>query len=318
MLTPRTCPVCASELLALPRSAEWIGQESEDRESFVAERLGYRPTRPESMDLTEFMHGGPAILLSCPTCGLLFRREGQHPQYQDDVYDPALMRHLFPGYLRAFERKKSQYRNLLRQGAEVIEIGSHTGAFLQAAEEWGWRPTGLDIGKSTSEFARRQGFQVKRLPIEDYAPRLKKPDAIFIWNCFEQLEDPSIALNRSHQLLDPHGLLVLRVPNADFYRVHRRQFAARHSARARRWLGYNNLLGFPYLHGYSVRSLHQLLRRHQFEPIARYDSSLLTPPYPEMPEWVKKEWRDARLQGEHPSAAGGPWIEVLSRRQATG
>jgi hypothetical protein len=119
------------------------------------------------MDLTRFMHGDDAHLLRCRVCGTLFRDEQSQANYRDDLYDSALMGHLYPEYLRAFQQKKRQYQSILRQGAEVLEIGSHLGAFLQTAEEWGWRPIGLDIGDSTRGFARYHGLtaRVWKLPI---------------------------------------------------------------------------------------------------------------------------------------------------------
>src|ERR1700679_3496939 len=163
---------------------------------------------------------------------------------------------------------QTQYLPVLRYNAEVLELGSHLGAFLQTAEEWGWRPTGLDIGDSTCAFARKQGLSVKRLGLEDYSPKLRKPEAIFIWNCFEQLEDPSRTLHRSYRLLDKHGLLLVRVPNADFYREQRWRLRNLHSQTALNLLGYNNLLGFPYLHRYTPATLHRFLRVHRFVPVA--------------------------------------------------
>jgi len=222
------------------------------RASFVHNRLGHRPEQLEAMDLTRFMHGGPARLLGCERCGALMRDERETAQYESDLYDSALMKHLYPRYLRAFEEKRPQYQPLLGNRAEILEVGSHLGAFLEASENWGWRPTGLDIGESTSRFARQQGGSVKRVALEDYSPG-SRPDAIFIWNCFEQLDDPSAALTSSRQLLGRHGLLVIRVPNANFYLRQRSQLGG--SSRTLKMLGYNNLLGFPYLHGYNRRRL---------------------------------------------------------------
>ncbi|HVV45208.1 MAG TPA: methyltransferase domain-containing protein [Bryobacteraceae bacterium] len=267
----------------------------------MTERLGHRAEDPENMDLTKFMHGGPGRLLRCSCCGLLSRDEETRAHYEDDQYDSALMKHLYPRYVRAFERKREMYQPLLRNNAEVLEVGSHLGAFLQTAEEWGWRPTGLDIGEATSEFARRQGGRVKRISLADYSPRLRKPEAIFIWNCFEQLEEPGDVLRRAYQLLDRHGLLVVRVPNGDFYR------RMRGWKPALRTLGYNNLLGFPYLHGYSPTSLELLLRSYSFLPMASHDTGLLTPPYPDLSPRIRREWASVNSQGG--------WIELVAQKR---
>lgn len=311
MPTARRCTLCGGPL-ELDRSAERLAHEAQLRESFVDDRLGHRPEELEAMDLTRFMHGEPARLLVCRHCGLLIRDEPATADYASDRYDSTLLRHLYPRYLRAFEDKRSRYEPLLRPGAEVLELGSHLGAFLEAAEDWGWRPTGLDIGAATSTFARKSGGLVRRMTLDDYSPLYRNPEAIFIWNCFEQLEDPHATLARAYRLLDRHGLIVVRVPNGEFYREQRRALERAHSPAVLRQLGYNNLLAFPYLYGYSAGPLGNLLRTSGFEPIAAYGADLLTPPYPDMTKRVRREWQEA-----HRESLGkrvGSWIEMVARR----
>lgn len=151
------------------------------------------------------------------------------------------------------------------------------------------------------------------MALEDYSPR-SRPDAIFIWNCFEQMNDPSAALKSSRELLDRHGLLIIRVPNANFYLRQRSQLGG--SSRTLKMLGYNNLLGFPYLHGYKQATLEGLLRAHGFEPVSAHSSSLLTPPYPHISRRLRAEWHEARRQAERSSANNSPWLELVSRRTA--
>jgi hypothetical protein len=217
------------------------------------------------------------------------------------------MQHLYPRYREAFERKRDHFQPLLPPGAEVLEVGSHLGAFLESAETWGWKPIGLDIGRDTSAFARRQGGLVKQVSLDDYSPA-GRPDAIFIWNCFEQFEDPWQTMIRTRSMLSRHGLVVIRVPNAEFYR--------RPVIGASKWLralSYNNLLGFPYLNGYTLKGLKRLLGSTGFETIAAFATSLLTPPYPEVNRNLHREWYQTRLETEDRGAAGGPWIEIVGR-----
>lgn len=246
---------------------------------------------------------------------VLMRDERSSASYANDAYDPDLLAHLYPRYVRAFEDKRPQYLPMLRNHAEVLELGSHLGAFLQTAEGWGWRPVGLDIGDSTCQFARRQGLSVKRMGLEDYAPRLRKPEAVFIWNCFEQLEDQALTLRQSYRLLDKHGLLLVRVPNADFYREQEWRLRRLRSQAALKLLGYNNLLGFPYLYGYTPATLDLLLRAHGFDPVAKHNSSVIEPPYPRMSPRMSHEWRAARDESARPRATGGPWLEILCRKR---
>jgi hypothetical protein len=217
------------------------------------------------------------------------------------------MQHLYPRYRDAFAQKREHFQPLLPQGAKVLEVGSHLGAFLETAETWGWKPLGLDIGKDTSAFARRQGGLVRQVSLDDYSSP-SRPDAIFVWNCFEQMDSPWDVVIRARRLLSHHGLVVLRVPNAKFYR--QPPFGASNSFRA---LSYNNLLGFPYLNGYSLEALKRLLVSAGFEIVAAFATSILTPPYPEMSASLRREWYQTRIGTENRGAANGPWIEVVGR-----
>lgn len=298
-------------------SAAALQAEVDTRNRFIAERLRRKAKRPELKDLTDFMHDGPARLLRCAGCGLAVRDEPAvraTDAYEEDPNDPDLMQHVYPRYVEAFRNKADAYRDRLQPGASVIEVGSHLGGFLQAAEEWNWRPVGLDIGKDTSEFARRQGLTVRRETLEDTRVAAGSADAVFIWNCFEQLADPAPALANARRLLSPGGLLVLRVPNLRFYLDRRTHDDG--------GLAWNNLLGFPYLYGYTAESLTRLVRQCGFEPVRGYNSELVTMPFPDPSAAVTSEQlansrRIAEWSSQSTAMHGtltGPWIEVLYRK----
>ena len=79
---------------------------------------------------------------------------------------------------------------------------------------------------------------------------------------------------------------------------------------------YNNLLGFPYLNGYSLHTLNWLLLSTGFKVIRSFAASLLTPPYPEMTQQLRREWQQTRAQSEHLGAVKSPWIEVVGQAVA--
>ena len=180
------------------------------------------PPREERKDLTDFAHGRPASILECGQCALLVRAEEQNDaigRYVDDQYDAGVMEHLFPRYVEAFRGKEKPYRSLLDDGADVLEIGSHLGAFLKVAGEWGWKPVGIDVGQDTANFARSKDLVTYRGTLQDCSFPSAHFDAIFVWNCFEQIDEPHVLLTEIRRVLKPGGLLLLRTPNALFYRI---------------------------------------------------------------------------------------------------
>jgi hypothetical protein len=321
------CPVCRGFQFSQVVNTAAIRREIRLRREFVQDRLRRKAQRSELKDLMDFMHGFPAPVERCERCGLLARGEQKVPEahaYSDDPNDRDLMAHLYPSYLEAFRRKEATYRPLLPPHADVLEIGSHLGAFLQTAEEWNWNASALDVGEDTAEFARSRGFSVHRNVIEEAAARKGSLHAVLIWNCFEQLAEPGATLHAARSLLQRHGLLVLRVPNALFYLL--ASGAARGEADnsfAVRALAYNNLLGFPYLFGYTAGALNRLLAVHGFEPVLGVNSELVTMPFPDRTRRIVSEQetvsRDVADWSSATTLASGvltaPWIEMVFRKR---
>jgi 2-polyprenyl-3-methyl-5-hydroxy-6-metoxy-1,4-benzoquinol methylase len=307
-------------------NAGTVQREIRLRREFVQERLGRKAARGELKDLVDFMHGFPAPLERCARCGLLMRNEHDMREahsYQEDPNDRDLMSHLFPRYLQAFRQKEATYCHLLSPNSDVLEIGSHLGAFLQTAAEWNWNPVALDVGEDTADFARHQGFRVLGNVVEEAPLKRGSLDAVLVWNCFEQLPDPGTMLRACHDLLKRNGLLVIRVPNALFYQVLSSELCgAGEDCFAIQALAYNNLLGFPYLFGYTSAALNRLLAAHAFEPVLTANSELLTMPFPDHTRRIASEQLAISREVASWSAGTtlpsglltGPWVELVYRK----
>jgi SAM-dependent methyltransferase len=149
--------------------------------------------------------------------------------------------------------------------------------------------------------------------IEDASIPPRTYDAVFVWNCFEQIPDPARTLKSIRSVLRPHGLLVIRVPNAGFYRKRKGQ-----TVNALAW---NNLLGFPYLYGYTGDLVTRLAGRWGFEYVSGFNSELVTMPFPDLSTALAAEQKTASEVVAARSVASsarthqlaGPWIEMVYR-----
>ena len=161
------------------------------------------------------MHGFAAPLVSCATRRHAPTRRAKYPSgariTEEDPNDTDLMRQVLPRYVTAFRNKRVAYQSLLRPHADVLELGSRLGAFLQVAEEWNWQPMALDVGRDTASFARANGFKVRQELVEGSVLPGQAFDAVFIWNCFDQIPNPEATLAGVYRVLKPNGLLVIRV-----------------------------------------------------------------------------------------------------------
>jgi SAM-dependent methyltransferase len=321
------CPICKGTAFSVLAPESRLDEECRIRERFIRQRLARPASDDELKDLTDFFHQGQAAVLQCEACTVLVRDEREKPPaetYSEDEYDPTVMEHLFPQYVESFRAKEQPYRALLPPGARVLEIGSHYGAFLQTAREWGWRAEGVDVGKDTTRFARSKGFTVHHCELAKCRFPDASFDAVFIWNCFEQIENPWPLLEECRRILLPQGLLTVRTPNGLFYTMCQHLFAQPElRPEARQFLteamGYNNLLGFPYLYGYSRATLERLITPFGYLPAGHLNSELITLPLPQTPGWVEREEQaisdEIRLMqrsvlADRAGVLTGPWIEL--------
>jgi SAM-dependent methyltransferase len=324
------CPRCGTEELTVFVSEEAVRLETLMRAQFVFDRVEKSPRPEERKDLTSFAHGAVASILECPRCCVLVRRE-QNPEpvrtYEEDEYDAEVMTALLPRYVEAFRAKEQPYRTLLDGGARVVEVGPHFGAFMDVAQGWGWHVAGVDIGKDTTRFIRSRGFEIHQCRLEECGFDDRSYDGIFIWNCFEQIPDPRTLLREAHRILKQNGVLVLRTPNALFYRICQQRLRATPDGELSLWivraLGYNNLLAFPYLYGYDSSSLKALAGACGFRTEAELNSELITLPFPDLAPWIMEENRAAYAMirtwseledREREGLLTAPWIELIFRK----
>jgi SAM-dependent methyltransferase len=324
------CPACRGQEFSTLVPPTVLDEERRLRERFVKDRLSH-PVSPQQLkDLTDFFHAGKAEIALCSGCSLLLRREFEaaNETYSDDSYDPKAIEAVYPQYLSAFRAKEHPYRALLPAGSHVIEIGSHYGAFLQTAAEWSWHAEGVDIGEDTTRFARSKGFTVHKKELHDCRFPPASLDAVFIWNCFEQIPDPAPTLAEAHRVLKPGGLLLIRTPNGLFYAMSHSLLASADVTSPAKELvieamAYNNLLGFPYLYGHRRATLNLLIERFEFRFENGVNSELITLPVPDPAAWVQQEERiindEVRLVSRSVLADGqgkltGTWIELWYRR----
>jgi hypothetical protein len=141
-------------------------------------------------------------------------------------------------------------------------------------------------------------------------------DVVALWNCFDQLADPRAAAHRARQLLHGRWLLVVRVPNGAFYERVRARLGGPDDAAARALLAHNNLLAFPYRHGFTLSSLSRLLSGTGFDVERVFGDTLV----PIADEWTRswaaaeeQEVKEALRELAAGDADRAPWLEVYAR-----
>jgi SAM-dependent methyltransferase len=298
------CPVCGTTHLQPFASRERIAEELRLRHDFFASRIDGAIGPAEMKDRFEVLHNTPAAITICPTCAVLVREEDSR-EFESDPYPSYAMERMLRAQIDAYRAKEQWLRPMLSTGANIVEVGSYVGGFLHVAHEWGWTATGVDIGDDTARFAAAHSYPTRHASLEECRFPAASFDGVFIWNTFEQVEDPRALLAESRRILHDGGLLVIRTPNASFY-------ASEDDIPTLAW---SNLLGFSSRYGFPPAALQRLAGECGFALIeCRGDAY--------MPTTRERFTVTARMEKDEVTralhAAGrAPWIECYFRSTVT-
>jgi len=289
---------------------------------FHQQRL--RPGTPQRAlaDRVTFSQHPPLRLARCRQCSLIYRNPRERAvelveSYAGELPDEATLRTLHDNQRRAYRAQVRRLERAHGRRGAGLEVGSYVGAFLGAARDAGWTFEGLDVNERAAAFACGMGFRVTVGELDDVTRR--RFDVIAIWNTFEQLPDPRAAAVRARQLLNAGGTLALRVPNGEAYASIRPALRGPLAPVARAVLAHNNLLGFPYRHGFAARSLTRLLSDVGFGDIRFHGDALVPIGDRWTRRWARVEERVVKtvLRGTARSSRLGrrysPWIEAYAR-----
>lgn len=320
------CIVCGHADADVVAQQDDVRAEIEALWEFHERRL--KPDTPpwRLMDRVAFSEHAPIRLVRCTECDLIYRNPVERQHELAEIYartaPPAeVLRSLHDTQLPALYEQAAELRLAMGRGGSVLEVGSYVGAFLSAARREGLAAEGVDINPDVNTFTRSLGFAVHDGEL-DASAFDRAFDALAIWNTFDQLPDPRRTLNEAAALVRPGGVIVLRVPNGDFYRKFRGRLhsggrVARSLARAR--LAQNNLLSFPYRWGFTPKSLTSLLEQTGFD-VTRVRGDVLVPIADEWTRpWARAEElavKAAMKVVARRAPNDAPWIEVYAQRRS--
>jgi len=320
------CVVCGHADADVLADADDVRAEMEELWAFHERRIRAGTPPRRLLDRVAFSERPALQIVRCRECGLVYRNPVERAHELTEIYarddvSPDLLRALHDTQLGAVRAQAARLRRAIGRGGSGLEVGSYVGAFLRAARDEGLAVEGVDVNAAANDFARSLGLTVHDGDLVAF-DRSRRFDAIAIWNTFDQLAEPRAALAAAHELLRPHGVLAIRVPNGAAYAALRDRLEtgspiARRVARA--VLAFNNLLGFPYRAGFSPTSLGRLLGETGFEVFGVHGDVLV----PTADEWTRRWARvEERVVKRVLAVAArrdpghAPWFEVYARRGA--
>jgi SAM-dependent methyltransferase len=221
-------------------------------------------------DATATVHLDPARR-RCRACGFVFAvSPGAVPGARYDM--------LYAGDGGALDDgRRPLYETLLRRtppsgGRRCLDVGSGGGLFVRLAAEAGWDAVGVDPAGPQLEGS---GCRLFRAEFPACASAAGGPFALVTFlGSLNYMADPVAALSTAHGLLEPGGVLVVRVPNVAVHlAVGRVAAAIGADSRVGAWLLRGTIV---HARSFTVRALATALARAGF-PEARVDASAPVP-----------------------------------------
>jgi len=160
---------------------------------------------------------GTQRLVTCDGCGLIY----ENPRYPESVIIEGYMSAVDAGHDSQFPmRVESFYRALAGatkflppKGAKVLDIGTAGGAFLIAAERYGYEAHGLEPSQFLTEQGQRRGLKIRQGTLDNAPFEKGSFDMVCFWDVLEHVVDVRAALQRAKELLKPGGVLLVNYPD---------------------------------------------------------------------------------------------------------
>lgn len=106
------------------------------------------------------------------------------------------------------------------QGNQLLDFGCGSGEFLAAAKHAGWTVTGIESDPA----AAKKASALLNKQVMNELGQLRdglRLDVITLWHVLEHLPEPGQTLRSLRRHLQPHGKLIIAVPNPASFDAHR-------------------------------------------------------------------------------------------------
>ncbi|MBI5047561.1 MAG: class I SAM-dependent methyltransferase [Deltaproteobacteria bacterium] len=98
-------------------------------------------------------------------------------------------------------------------GGKILDIGCGYGFFLSRMKAKGWQVYGIDVSETAVSYASGHGLDVALGTLDNVKYEDKSFDVVTLFYVLEHLPDPLKAIQEIRRILNPNGLLLLRVPH---------------------------------------------------------------------------------------------------------
>ncbi len=232
----KACPLCNSKEIARFKEAD------------CSKHPIYQPILPPAM-----------VWCRCASCGHVFT-EGYFTSEAAAIIFSKTLPHQVLGHDVEAQRLVSarMVERVARfcASGDWLDIGFGNGSLLFTAEEWGYKPVGVDLRAENVEALKRLGYEGHCTLIEEL-PFPGRFSVISMADVLEHIPLPGQALDAARRLMREGGVLFVSMPN-----MQTMIWRAMDSSDANPYWG-----EIEHYHNFSRSRLYALLEKHGFTPL---------------------------------------------------
>lgn len=215
-----------------------------------------------STDIGDYVKSTDAHFVRCTECGLIFNDwTFSQDRVTSEYYD---RQEYFQHYLKRRKHKIGSSRRVLgllgdlRPSGVLVDVGCGVGAMLEAAQQLGYQPLGIDVGEYPVQFCQQMGYDARLGSLTDTGLPDECADIVTAFAVIEHIPVTAHGLAELRRILKPSGILAFTLPNGAYIKAH----LLRSSHRS-----YGSLAARIHMVYHNPRTIRMALQQSGFEPL---------------------------------------------------
>ncbi|MDI6751271.1 MAG: class I SAM-dependent methyltransferase [bacterium] len=160
---------------------------------------------------------GTQRLVTCKDCEMIY----ENPRFPEKVILEGYTSSMEAGHDSQYQMRVNSFYRALKplskvippKGAKVLDIGTAGGAFLEAAERFGYVAIGLEPSLFLVNEGKRRNLKIEQGTIDNHPFPKESFDMVCLWDVLEHLTDPKNSLLKIRALIKPGGILLINYPD---------------------------------------------------------------------------------------------------------
>jgi SAM-dependent methyltransferase len=114
-----------------------------------------------------------------------------------------------------YQQRIADIEACVAERGRLLELGAAVGGFLSVMSKRGWNVNGVEVSREAVEIAsKNEGINIFCGKLEEFETD-ETFDVVCMYHSLEHTPNPAYVIDRTYELLNPGGIIVIEVPNLE-------------------------------------------------------------------------------------------------------